>query len=207
MPTETVSARAADTAAISPPENAGNIPLPENAGGILLPLARAAIARELNRPFAAHADAGWLHAVGASFVTLKKNAELRGCIGTLEARRPLGADVAANATAAAFRDPRFAPLQDAELDAVHIEISVLSPAEPLPCRDEAEAIARLRPGRDGVIFECNGYRATFLPQVWEQLPDPRQFLGQLRRKAGLAHDFWSPAVKLSRYTVSQWHET
>ena len=180
--------------------------LPENAGSVLLPLARAAIARELDLPFAAHADADWLHAAGASFVTLKKRAELCGCIGTLEARRPLAADVSANAAAAAFRDPRFAPLRHAEFDAVRIEVSVLSPHEAIDCRDEAAALAQLRPGGDGVVFECDGRRATFLPQVWEQLPDPRLFLSQLKQKAGLPHDFWSPRVRLARYTVSKWHE-
>jgi len=181
-------------------------PLPDNAGNVLLTLARAAIARPLAIAFSAPVDATWLRASGASFVTLKKGGELRGCIGSLEAVRAVGDDVQANATAAAFHDPRFAPLQDYEFDAVRIEVSLLSAAATLSFRDENDALAQLAPGRDGLIFEYAGHRATFLPQVWEQLPEPRAFLGQLKHKAGLAHDFWDPAVKLSRYTVSKWHE-
>jgi AmmeMemoRadiSam system protein A len=180
--------------------------LPENAGNILLPLARAVIARQLNLPFAAREDAAWLRATGASFVTLKKHGELRGCIGTLKALRALGDDVKSNAAAAAFRDPRFAPLRHDEFDGVRIEVSVLSPGEPLAFRDEDDALAQLHPGDDGVIFNCDGQCATFLPQVWEQLPDPRLFLGQLKHKAGLPCNFWSPRVQLVRYTVSRWHE-
>jgi len=180
--------------------------LPEDAGSLLLPLARAAIARQLNLSFAAQEDAPWLRVTGASFVTLKNRGELRGCIGTLEALRPLSEDVRFNAHAAAFRDPRFAPLRHDEFDAVRIEVSVLSRSELMRFRDEADALAQLRPGSDGVIFESDGRRSTFLPQVWEHLPEPHLFLGQLKLKAGLPHDFWSPRVTLARYTVSKWHE-
>ncbi|HUO45039.1 MAG TPA: AmmeMemoRadiSam system protein A [Burkholderiales bacterium] len=207
MCTEPVTASSENDGNELLPENAGNVLLPENAGSILLPLARAAIARQLNLSAAVDDSAPWLRAIGASFVTLKKDVELRGCIGTLEAQRPLGLDVAANAIAAAFRDPRFAPLRHDEFDAVRIEVSVLSPSAPLAFRDEADALAQLRSGRDGVIFESDGRRSTFLPQVWEQLPEPRLFLAQLKIKAGLPHDFWSPRVRLARYTVSKWHET
>ncbi len=143
---------------------------------------------------------------GASFVTLTRHGELRGCIGSLEAWRPLAEDVAANARAAAFRDPRFAPLTAGELAGIRVEVSLLTPAQPLPWRDEAEALAQLRPGIDGVILIAGRHRATFLPQVWEQLPDPANFLAHLKRKAGLAADYWGSDLRLERYTVEKWRE-
>ena len=129
-----------------------------------------------------------------------------GCIGTLEAHRPLGADVKANAVAAAMRDPRFKPLTREEFNSVRVEVSVLSAPERLNYRDEADALAQLRPGVDGVIFQYGYHRSTFLPQVWEQFGDPHVFMGHLKHKAGLPPDFWDPAVSLSRYTVEKWHE-
>ncbi|MEO8443145.1 MAG: AmmeMemoRadiSam system protein B [Betaproteobacteria bacterium] len=180
--------------------------LPSNAGAVLLPLVRAAIAAELALSAPAVEDAPWLHAPGASFVTLKKHGELRGCIGTLEAHRALGADVNANAVAAAFRDPRFKPLAPAEFDAMHVEVSVLSAVERMIYRDEADALAQLRPGIDGVILHYGYHRSTFLPQVWEDFRDPRLFIGHLKHKAGLPPDFWDPALALSRYTVAKWRE-
>lgn len=143
---------------------------------------------------------------GASFVTLTRQGELRGCIGTLEAHRPLGIDVRENAVAAAFRDPRFTPLTRAEFDDVRVEVSVLSPAEALVVASEEHALETLRPHVDGVVFEYGDHRSTFLPQVWEQLPDPAEFLAYLKRKAGLPADFWAEQVRLSRYTVSKWKE-
>lgn len=181
--------------------------LPQDAGDILLPLARAAIGAELGATPAAYADADWLAMTGASFVTLLKQGELRGCIGTLEAHRALGEDVKANAIAAAFRDPRFKPLEKQEFDTLNVEISVLSAIEAVAFRDEDEVLAQLRPDVDGVIFEYGYHRSTFLPQVWENFRDPRVFLSHLKYKAGLPPDFWDPTVKLSRYTVSKWRET
>ena len=180
--------------------------VPADAGRLLLPLARTAIAAQLNLGGDAPAAAGWLDSTGASFVTLTKQGELRGCIGTLEAHRALGADVKANAVAAAFRDPRFKPLTPAEFETIKVEVSVLSAVAPLAFRDEAEALAQLRPDVDGVIFHYGHHRSTFLPQVWEHFRDPRIFMGQLKHKAGLPPDFWDPAVKLSRYTVAKWRE-
>ena len=176
------------------------------AGSVLLPLARAAIAAELGLPAPPGADARWLEKPGASFVTLMKLGKLRGCIGTLEAHRALGADVKANAVGAAMRDPRFKPLTRAEFAEIGIEVSVLSAVEPLNYRDEAAALAQLRPGIDGVIFQYGYHRSTFLPQVWEDFRDRRLFIGHLKHKAGLPPDFWDPAVKLSRYTVTKWRE-
>ena len=177
-----------------------------DAGQILLPIARAAIARALGRDMAASESAPWLMEAGACFVTLTQQGELRGCIGTLQAHRPLLADVQANAVAAAFRDPRFSPLSVRELDITAVEVSLLSPMRPLAFSSEADALAQLRPGIDGVVFEFGTHRSTFLPQVWEQLPDPDEFMAQLKRKAGLPASFWAAEVRLQRYTVSKWKE-
>jgi AmmeMemoRadiSam system protein A len=182
--------------------------LPADAGTTLLGMARGAIARALGRTGAASAsDAAWLKAPAACFVTLTKNGELRGCIGSLEPQRPLQDDVQANAVAAALRDPRFPPLTADELDAVEIEVSLLSPTARLTFRDEQDALAQLRPGTDGVIFEYGHHRSTFLPQVWEQFARIEEFMGNLKYKAGLPPDFWAPEVKLSRYTVTKWRES
>jgi len=175
-------------------------------GATLLKLARSEIASKLGQAGEVPLQAGWLEQPGASFVTLTRHGELRGCIGTLEAHRPLGIDVRENAVAAAFRDPRFMPLSRAEFDDIRVEVSLLSPAEPLAVEDEAAALAVLRPNVDGVVFEYGHYRSTFLPQVWEQLPDPAEFLAHLKRKAGLPVDFWAEQVRLSRYTVDKWKE-
>ena len=176
-------------------------------GTILLTLARNAIAARFGQPAAPVAvDLPELQKMRASFVTLMQRGELRGCIGTLEAHRALGVDVRANAVAAAFRDPRFAPLTAGEFTATAIEVSVLGRSEPLPTVDERDALARLRPGVDGVILACGHRRATFLPQVWEQLPDPREFLAALKRKAGLSDDFWDARVTLARYAVVKYAE-
>jgi len=175
-------------------------------GAVLLPLARAAIARELGREQAADDTAPWLGEPGACFVTLTQDEQLRGCIGTLAAHRPLLADVRANAVAAAFRDPRFAPLSARELERTEVEVSLLSPMQALDFGSEAEALAQLRPGFDGVVFEFGARRSTFLPQVWEQLPAVDDFMAQLKRKAGLPTHFWHADVRLQRYTVSKWKE-
>ena len=180
--------------------------LPQDAGNILLPLARAAISSQLGTPLAAREDADWLHTTAASFVTLMQQGQLRGCIGSLQAHRVLIADVRANAVAAAFRDPRFTPLAKHEFDAIRVEVSVLSVVASVSFRDEDDALAQVRPGIDGVIFEYGHHRSTFLPQVWENFSDPRLFFGHLKRKAGLPPDFWDPAVRLARYTVSKWSE-
>ncbi len=179
----------------------------EEQGRLLTTLARAAIAREFGEPVAALPRPGWLDAPGAVFVTLTEAGRLRGCIGSLEAHRSLGEDLEQNARAAAFNDPRFPPLTPAELPRAHVEISVLTPATPLAFRDESDALAQLRPGVDGVILEYGWHRATFLPQVWEQLPEPRLFMSHLKQKAGLSGDFWDKAVRLSRYGVEKFKET
>lgn len=179
-------------------------------GQLLLQIARAAISNVLGhavaRPELAGQVADVLQASGASFVTLNQQGQLRGCIGSLQAHRPLIADIQANAIAAALHDPRFAPLTLLELDITTVEVSVLSAMQPLPFASEAEALAQLRPGVDGVVFEFGRYRSTFLPQVWEQLPDAGEFMAHLKHKAGLAPDFWAAEVRLQRYTVSKFKE-
>ncbi len=142
-----------------------------------------------------------IKAFGACFVTVTKGGVLRGCIGSLAPHRSLGIDTSANAFAAGFGDPRFPPLTAAEWPELAISLSVLTPAEPFPVRDEADLLARLRPGIDGLILRDGTRRATFLPQVWEQLPDPKTFLAHLRRKAGLATDHWSPTLQFARYST------
>ena len=120
--------------------------------------------------------------------------------------RALGEDVRANALAAAFRDPRFKPLSADEFKNTKVEVSVLSPVEIMHWQSEADALAQLRPGIDGVIFEYGHHRSTFLPQVWEEFADAQTFMGNLKYKGGLPPDFWDPAVKLSRYTVAKFRD-
>lgn len=135
----------------------------------------------------------------ATFVTLERNGQLRGCIGMLEAIRPLVVDVAENAFCAAYKDHRFSPLTADELDDLELHISILGLAEPLKFDSEPALIDQLRPGVDGLILEERGRRGTFLPSVWDSLPEPRQFLRSLKQKAGLAPDYWSNTLKVSRY--------
>lgn len=137
----------------------------------------------------------------ATFVTLHIGAALRGCVGSIEARRPLVEDVAHNARAAAFEDTRFAPLTSAELGRLQIHISVLGEPEPLPSGSEADVLRQLRPGVDGLILEEGTHRGTFLPAVWDELPAPRDFLRQLKRKAGLPVEYWSRTIQVRRYTI------
>lgn len=142
----------------------------------------------------------------ATFVTLHRNDELRGCIGTLSAEKPLVEDVAWHAFAAAFEDPRFPAFREAELEGLRIHISVLSPASPLPAASEEELLRVLRVGVDGLILRDGWHRATFLPVVWESLPDPRQFLAHLKVKAGLPPDYWSDTLRFERYTTFSFGE-
>ena len=177
-------------------------------GATLLAIARGAIAASLGEAEPIRgAAADWLDEPGASFVTLTQRGELRGCVGSLSAERSLRADVEHNARAAAFRDPRFAPLSRSEYPEIAVEVSLLSPLEPIAFQSESHALALLRPGVDGVLLEYAGRRGTFLPQVWEQLPEPDAFLAHLKRKAGLPVGFWAAELRLSRYTVRKWRES
>lgn len=181
--------------------------LDKNTGAALIGIARSAIADKLggvSRPVGE--GTYWLQQPGATFVTLTRANDLRGCIGSLEAKRALHLDVCDNAVAAAFRDPRFKPLTSAEWSDTLVEVSLLSPLQPLALESEAALLGTLRPGVDGLLIEYGHHRSTFLPQVWEQLPKPRDFLMSLRRKAGLPPDFWEPEMRVSRYTVNKWRE-
>jgi hypothetical protein len=171
----------------------------------LLDLARASIRHGLasHRPLAIDPldYPAALREPRAVFVTLNREGQLRGCIGHLQACQALAQDVAENAWAAAFRDPRFPPLAADELADLEVHISVLSPPEPLAVASQAELLARVRPGVDGLILEDDGHRGTFLPAVWESLPRPADFLRHLKIKAGLPPDYWSDALRVARYTA------
>lgn len=179
-------------------------------GNILLYSARAAISRALK--LTARVDesvdtsAHWLQQPGATFITLTQHGRLRGCIGSLQARQPLIENVRCNAVSAALHDTRFLPVTADELESIRIEVSLLSALQPIRFASEPDALKQLRPGMDGITLEYGDNRSTFLPQVWDSLPQPREFLAQLKVKAGLYADFWDDGVRLSRYTVQKWCE-
>jgi len=175
-------------------------------GAQLIRIARGSIREAMGLEAWSLPRAPWLAEPGATFVTLRQGEALRGCIGSLEARRALGEDVAANARAAAFSDPRFAPLERRELDVTSIEVSLLSPSEPLPFATVKELFAKVVPGEDGIVIEAGTRRATFLPQVWDVLPAPRDFFGELVRKAGLPASYPIERCRVLRYRVQKWTE-
>jgi hypothetical protein len=178
----------------------------EEHGRTLVKLARGGIAAALGGEGAQAAAEPWLLEHRATFVTLVQDGALRGCIGSLQARRPLGADVESNARAAAFSDPRFTPLTAPELDRTEVEVSVLSHPVRVLFADHQELVAQLRPGVDGLILAADERRGTFLPQVWEQLREPETFLAHLKRKAGLSEDFPTRRCAIWRYQVRKWSE-
>ena len=139
----------------------------------------------------------------ATFVTLNKRGELRGCIGMLEAMRPLAVDIAQNAYAAAFSDRRFQPLKENELKQLDIHISILGTPEKMLFDSEEDLIKQLRPGIDGLIMEEGYLRGTFLPSVWQSLPDRHDFLNHLKMKSGLANNYWSDSIQIHRYSVEE----
>ncbi|MGE3333132.1 MAG: AmmeMemoRadiSam system protein A [Rhodospirillaceae bacterium] len=143
-----------------------------------------------------------LRAPRASFVTLEENEELRGCIGSVAARRALVEDVAENAYGAGFRDPRFAPLTQKTLGRLSVGISILGPFETISCADENDLFRQARPGLDGFVITAAGHRGLFLPQVWETLPTPRLFFDMLREKAGLPRRYWSTQLHIERFKVT-----
>lgn len=172
----------------------------------LLVIARTSIAHGLETGRALLVNPGMYSAAlqqpRATFVTLELNEQLRGCIGTLEAMRVLTEDVAHNAWAAAFSDPRFPPVSHREAEHLSIHISVLSLAQPMTFVSEIDLLRQLRPGVDGLILEEGArYRGTFLPAVWESLPEPRDFFRRLKQKAGLPENYWSETLKVRRYTT------
>jgi len=171
----------------------------------LLEIAEASIDRGLREGLALDVDPSGeseaLRETRACFVTLRRCTRLRGCIGTLEPERPLACDVARNAFLAAFRDPRFAPLVPDERDDLEIHLSVLGPRTPIAAASEDELIGALRPGIDGLVLSDGSRRATFLPAVWESLPDRRRFVAELKRKAGLPERYWSSSISFERYVT------
>lgn len=183
-------------------------------GALLLHIARTALEERL-RPvvetsgaaITETASAPWLLDRGASFVSLHKLGRLRGCVGTLEPVRALIEDVRHNAMAAALEDSRFPPVEHVELAALQIEVTLLAPRERLTCASERDAIAMLRPGIDGLLLTWSGRRATFLPQVWDSIPQPKRFLAALKEKAGLSARFWDRSIVLERYTALRWSES
>ena len=175
-------------------------------GRALLTIARSAIAERLGLFKIDEDNYVALQQRSATFVTLRHLGELRGCVGSLKAVRPLGVDVRENAIAAAFRDPRFAPLAATEFEAMSVEVSLLSAGERIDAANEADLVRCLRPGVDGLILEYGRHRATLLPQVWEALSDASEFLAALKYKAGLPIDFWDASVNVSRYGVTKWTE-
>ena len=186
------------------------MPSPEPAPGatrreILLGVARASVESGVHEGRALRVDPERyppeLREARATFVTLRLAAALRGCTGSLEALSPLVVDVAQSAYRSAFDDPRFAAVEASELADLEYHISILDPPEPLPVASEAELRAALRPGIDGLVLREPGTQSTFLPAVWRSLPEPEDFLRELKRKAGLPPDHWSDTIKVSRYTV------
>ena len=181
------------------------VPLDE-AGATLLSIARGAIDSSLTGKDFTPENRFWLGQSGATFVTLTKNGNLRGCIGSLQPARALGADVADNARGAAFRDPRFPAMTREEWPACRVEVSLLGRPKPLRFADEQDLLAQIRAGEDGLILEADGKRATYLPQVWEGIPEKKTFLSELARKAGLPADTRLGRCKVWRYRVAKFHE-
>lgn len=173
-------------------------------GRRLLKLARESIHHHLGGPLPDVPDGDGYRQKAATFVTVMRRGELHGCIGTLEPQRTLADDVQHNAVAAAFFDPRSRPLLPAELSTIALEVSLLGPLEPVSVHSEEEAIEKLRPHEDGVVLRHGRHRATFLPQVWEKLPNPVEFLAQLKQKAGMPAYGWSPGMEVFRYSLTKW---
>ena len=182
--------------------------LKKEQGRVLIELARQAIEKIWNGSFPVkeHKEP-WLQKDGAVFVTLMMDGELRGCVGSTEAYRPLKEDIETNAVAAAFNDSRFSPLEKDDWPRVNVEVSYLSKTEKMKFGSEEEAVSQLRPNLDGLIFQCGSRKSTFLPQVWGKLPKPITFFRELKQKAGFRPDFWSEEISLYRYSVQKWCET
>ena len=176
-------------------------------GAFLIKLAALSVEHGLDHaaplPVKATEQPPELRANGACFVTLKRDGRLRGCIGSSVAYRPLAADAVVNGFSAAFKDKRFPAVTVDELAAIDLSISVLGAPAPMAFEDEADLLARLRPGTDGLIIEDSGRRALFLPSVWPRLPEPRTFVAQLKVKAGLKTDHWSDAFKAWRFVAEE----
>lgn len=175
-------------------------------GPALLQVARSTLEHAFDVGPPPQRSEAWLGDRGACFVSLKTRGELRGCVGSTTAYRPLLEDLRENTLAATFRDPRFPPLAREELEETTLEVSLLQPLESMSFRDEGDLVSQLRPHVDGLLLECGARRGLFLPSVWAGLPHPDEFLRKLKRKAGLAETFWSPDLNVWRFTVSSWKE-
>jgi AmmeMemoRadiSam system protein A len=182
-------------------------PTPSAEARVLLDVARGSIEHGVRHgcplPVQVEQHAPALRELRATFVTLERGGELRGCTGSLEASWPLVEAVARCAFRSAFHDPRFPPVEAAELDELELHISVLGPLEALRVDSEKELLARLRPGIDGLVLREGAAVGTFLPQVWGSLPEPSRFVAELKRKAGLPADHWSDRLELQRYQVEE----
>lgn len=176
-------------------------------GKLLLAFARGTIAERFGGPPVIRPPGlPWLDELRAVFVSLKIAGELRGCVGQWAARFPLFEAVREAARNAAFADPRFSPLGEHELAELRCEVSVLSPLEPLEVHDEAELLLKLRPGVDGLVLSHEFRSALFIPEMWKQLPEPRDFVSWLKRKAGLPAHGWLTGTKAKRFTAEHWEE-
>ena len=172
----------------------------------LLSIARRTLEESFGGPAVEEAEA-WPDEKRAAFVTLTKHGQLRGCVGQAEPRYTLGEAVQEAARAAAFYDRRFPQLKPTELDDVRIEVSVLSPIEWVDVRSEDEALAKIEPGFHGVVLRCGPHSGLFLPEMWKKIPDPKEFLVLLRRKAGLPSDHWLPETQVGRFSAEAYEET
>ncbi len=182
-------------------------------GKTVVALARAAIEEAFGIDSGVDVEAlrkrhPWLNEKGAAFVTLnrKNDGSLRGCIGSIVAHRPLYEDIIHNARAAAFEDPRFVELKKEELDTIRVEVSLLTPPERVEYRDIADLKSKIRPGIDGIILKHGAYQATYLPQVWEQLPTFESFMAHLCQKAGMPTNCLEAHPEVYRYQVEEYHE-
>jgi MEMO1 family protein len=197
-------------------DNSDSTHFTEEQGQALVRLARQTISKKLGKEPPASESANSMDKLLESepfqqrrgaFVTLKKKGQLRGCIGSLAAYEPIADGVRDNAINAAFRDPRFRPLSAEELDDLQVEVSILTEPKPLAYTDAQDLVKKLRVHVDGVILRKGGASATFLPQVWDQLPDPEQFLSHLCQKAGLPGDAWKTSKpEISTYQVEYFEE-
>jgi AmmeMemoRadiSam system protein A len=175
-------------------------------GAELLALARQSIASAFGAEKPVHSDAGWLNQPGSTFVSLHQQGDLRGCVGNIRPVPTLFESVTRNARAAAFDDSRFKPLDEDELAKTKLEVTVMSPLERLNAKTEDETIAQLRPGTDGVVLNYMGRSSVFIPQMWEQLPNPKEFLSHLKRKSRFPTD-WPDGMTVDRFTAEYWEES
>ena len=176
-------------------------------GPVLAAWARAHLKETLGGPHAERPREPWCAEPAATFVTLRwTDGELQGCIGSLAAVRPIADDVADHVVSAALHDPRSEPIELRDIDNLDLEVSVLTPLEPIAFSDEASALAAIRPGKDGLVFAAHGRRSTLLPIMWEQIPDVKTFVNALKQKAGLSPKFWSDDVKLWRYSAERYED-